>query len=192
MRPGVPLEPFLASLLVVAVAEVGDKTQLLSLLLAARYRKPLPIIAGILVATLANHFAAGALGEWIRSLISADVLRWIVGGSLLAVAAWTLVPDKLDEDLRMPGRYGVFAITCVAFFIAEIGDKTQVATVILAAKYHALALVVVGTTLGMLIANVPVVYLGTAGANRIPFRAVRIVAALLFAAMGLAALFMSS
>jgi len=179
-------------MLVVAIAEVGDKTQLLSLLLAARYRKPLPIVFGILVATLANHFLAGALGEWIRSLFSPAVLRWIVGGSLLAVAAWTLVPDKLDEDLRMPGRYGVFAITCVAFFLAEMGDKTQVATVILAAKYHALALVVVGTTLGMLIANVPVVYLGSAGANRIPFRAVRIVAALLFAAMGLAALFMSS
>jgi len=185
------VEPFLASMLVVAVAEVGDKTQLLSLLLAARYKKPLPIIFGILVATLANHFLAGALGEWLRLLFSPEVLRWIVGGSLLAVAAWTLKPDKLADDVRMPTRYGVFAITCVVFFIAEIGDKTQIATVILAAKYHALALVVVGTTLGMLIANVPVVYLGSAGANRIPFRAVRIGAALLFAAMGLAALFMA-
>jgi Ca2+/H+ antiporter, TMEM165/GDT1 family len=186
-----PVEAFLSSLLVVAVAEVGDKTQLLSLLLAARYKKPLPIICGILVATLANHFVAGALGEWIRSLFSADVLRWIVGGSLLAVAAWTLVPDKLDDDVRMPGRYGLFVLTCVVFFVAEIGDKTQIATVILAAKYHALALVVFGTTVGMLLANVPVVYFGSAGANRIPFRAVRIVAALLFAAMGLAALFVS-
>lgn len=186
------MEPFLASVLVVAIAEVGDKTQLLSLLLAARYKKPLPIIFGILVATLANHFLAGALGEWIRALLSPDALRWIVGGSLLAVAAWTLKPDKLDGDLRVPTRYGVFAITCVAFFVAEIGDKTQIATVILAAKYHALALVVVGTTLGMLLANVPVVYLGSAGASRILYRAVRIGAALLFAAMGLAALFIAS
>jgi putative Ca2+/H+ antiporter (TMEM165/GDT1 family) len=178
-------------MLVVALAEVGDKTQLLSLLLAARYRTPLPIIAGILVATLANHFLAGALGEWIRSLASPGVLRWLVGGSLLAIAAWTLKPDKLDADLRMPGGYGVFAITCAAFFVAEMGDKTQVATVIMAAKYQALALVVVGTTLGMLIANVPVVYLGNAGADRIPLRAVRIGAALLFAAMGLAALLMA-
>ena len=179
-------------MLVVAVAEVGDKTQLLSLLLAARYKQPAPIIAGILVATLANHFVAGALGEWIRSLFSPGVLRWIVGGSLLAVAAWALVPDRLDEDLRGPGRYGVFALTCAVFFVAEIGDKTQIATVILAAKYHALAQVVVGTTAGMLIANVPVVYLGSAAASRIPFRAVRIGAALLFAAMGLAAFFMVS
>ena len=171
---------------------MGDKTQLLSLLLAARYKRPVPIILGILVATLANHFVAGALGEWISSLFSADVLRWIVGGSLLAVAAWTLIPDKLDEDLRMPTRYGVFVITCVVFFLAEIGDKTQIATVILAAKYQSLALVVVGTTFGMLIANVPVVYFGSAGASRIPFRAVRIGASLLFAAMGLAALFMAS
>ena len=179
-------------MLVVAIAEVGDKTQLLSLLLAARYKKPAPIILGILVATLANHFVAGALGEWIRSLLSDDAQRWVVGGSLLAVAAWTLIPDKLDHEMKIPGRYGVFAITCLAFFVAEIGDKTQIATVILAAKFHALALVVVGTTLGMLLANVPVVYLGSAGANRIPYRAVRICAALLFAAMGLAALFMAA
>ena len=178
-------------MLVVAVAEVGDKTQLLSLLLAARYRKPAPIILGILVATLANHSVAGALGEWIHALLAPDVLRWIVGGSLLAVAAWALKPDKLDADLRAPTRYGVFVLTCVAFFLAEMGDKTQIATVILAAKYHALALVVVGTTLGMLIANAPVVYLGSAGANRIPFRAVRIGASLLFAAMGLVTLFMA-
>jgi len=179
-------------MLVVAVAEIGDKTQLLSLLLAARYGRPLPIISGILVATLANHFLAGLLGEWIRSLVSPDLLRWVVGGSLLAVAAWTLKPDRLDGDPRMPGRLGLFALTCAVFFIAEIGDKTQIATVILAAKYHALAFVVIGTTLGMLLANVPVVYLGNAGAHRIPFRAVRVGAALLFAAMGLAALFMAA
>lgn len=179
-------------MIVVAIAEVGDKTQLLSLLLAARYRKPVPIILGILVATLANHFLAGALGEWIRSLLPPDALRWIVGGSLLAVAAWMLKPDKLDGTVQATTRYGVFALTCVVFFFAEMGDKTQVATVILAAKYHALALVVVGTTVGMLVANVPVVYLGNAGANRIPYRAVRIAAALLFAAMGVAAFFMAA
>ncbi len=184
------MEPFFASLLVVAIAEMGDKTQLLSLFLAARYRKPAPIILGILVATLANHFLAGVLGEWIRAQLSEEALRWIVGGSLLAVAVWTLKPDKLDGTVRATTRDGLFALTCVVFFLAEMGDKTQVATVILAAKYHALALVVVGTTVGMLVANVPVVYLGKAGANRIPYHAVRIAAALLFAAMGLAAFFM--
>jgi Ca2+/H+ antiporter, TMEM165/GDT1 family len=183
------LEPFLASLVIVAIAEIGDKTQLLSLLLAARYKKPVPIVLGILVATLANHLLAGALGAWIQSLLAPEALRWGVGGSLLAVAAWTLKPDKLKGEVREATRYGVFALTCVVFFLAEMGDKTQVATVILAAKYHALAMVVVGTTVGMLVANVPVVYLGNAGANRIPYRAVRIVAALLFAGMGLAAFF---
>ena len=182
------MEAFLASTLAVALAEIGDKTQLLSLLLTARYREPLPIILGILVATLANHAAAGALGEWIRSLLSPEVMRWIVGASLLAIAAWTLKPDKLEGEVKERGRYGVFALTCVVFFIAEIGDKTQIATIVLAAKYDALMLVVIGTTLGMMIANVPVVYLGSAAAHRIPFRAVRIVAALLFAVLGVLAL----
>jgi putative Ca2+/H+ antiporter (TMEM165/GDT1 family) len=186
------LEPFLASLVVVAIAEVGDKTQLLSLLLAARYKKPVPIVLGILVATLANHFLAGALGAWIQSLLSPQWLRWIVGGSLLAVAAWTLVPDKLEGNVKATTRHGLFALTCVVFFMAEMGDKTQVATVLLAARYESLAMVVLGTTAGMMLANVPVVYLGNAGADRIPYRAVRIVAALLFAAMGLAALFMDA
>jgi putative Ca2+/H+ antiporter (TMEM165/GDT1 family) len=168
---------------------VGDKTQLLSLLLAARYRRPVPIVLGILAATLANHWLAGLLGAWVRAQFSPDLLRWLVAASLLAVAAWTLKPDRLDGTPRMPTRYGLFALTCTVFFVAEIGDKTQIATVILAAKYHALALVVVGTTLGMLVANAPVVYLGSAGAHRIPFRGVRIGAALLFAGMGAAALF---
>jgi len=176
------------STLVVALAEIGDKTQLLSLLLAARYKKPLPIIAGILIATLANHALAGALGAWIRSLLPPDALRWIVGGSLLAIAAWTLRPDKLKGDVRESSRYGVFALTCVVFFLAEMGDKTQIATIALAAKYDALMLVVIGTTLGMMIANVPVVFLGSAASHRIPFRAVRIIAALLFAVLGAAAL----
>jgi putative Ca2+/H+ antiporter (TMEM165/GDT1 family) len=182
------MEAFLTSTLVVALAEIGDKTQLLSLLLAARYKKPLPIIFGILVATLANHALAGALGAWLRSLLAPEVLRWIVGGSLLAIAAWTLRPDKLEAEVKDGTRYGVFALTCVVFFLAEMGDKTQIATIVLAAQYHALALVVAGTTLGMLIANVPVVYLGSAASHRIPFRAVRIVAALLFAVLGVAAL----
>lgn len=176
------------STLVVALAEIGDKTQLLSLLLAARYKKPLPIIAGILVATLVNHALAGLLGEWIRSLFPPQTLRWIVGGALLAIAAWTLKPDKLDGEVKESTRYGVFALTCVVFFLAEMGDKTQIATVVLAAKYHALALVVIGTTLGMLIANVPVVFFGSAAAHRIPFRTVRLVTALLFAVLGAAAL----
>ena len=182
------MEALFTSILVVALAEIGDKTQLLSLLLAARYKKPLPIVFGILVATLANHALAGALGEWLRSLFSPEALRWIVGVSLLAIAAWTLKPDKLDGQVKESTRYGVFALTCVVFFLAEMGDKTQIATIVLAAKYHALALVVVGTTLGMMIANVPVVFLGSAASQRIPFRTVRLIAALLFAVLGSAAL----
>ncbi len=182
------MEAFLTSTLIVALAEIGDKTQLLSLLLAARYQKPVSIIAGILVATLANHALAGALGAWIRSLLAPEVLRWIVGGSLLAIAAWTLKPDKFEGEVREASRYGVFALTCVVFFMAEMGDKTQIATIALAARYDALMVVVIGTTLGMMIANVPVVYLGSAASHRIPFRAVRIVAALLFVALGIAAL----
>lgn len=182
------MEAFLTSTMVVALAEIGDKTQLLSLLLAARYHKPLPIIFGIFVATLANHALAGAFGAGVRSLLAPELLRWIVGGSLLAIAAWMLKPDKLETEVRDAPRYGVFALTCVVFFIAEIGDKTQIATVVLAVQYQALALVVVGTTIGMLIANVPVVYLGSAASHRIPFRAVRAITALLFAVLGVLAL----
>ena len=182
------MEAFLASTLIVALAEIGDKTQLLSLLLAARYKKPLPIIAGILIATLANHFVAGALGAWISTLFSPHVMRWIVGGSLLAIAAWTLKPDKFDGEVRESTRYGLFALTCVVFFVAEIGDKTQIATIVLAARYQSLVAVVTGTTLGMMIANVPVVFLGSAASHRIPFALVRAIAALLFAVLGVAAL----
>jgi len=182
------MEAFLTSTLVVALAEVGDKTQLLSLLLAARYKKPLPIIAGILIATLANHFLAGALGAWISSLLSAQAMRWIVGGSLLAIAIWTLKPDKLDADVKNASRRGVFVLTCIAFFAAEMGDKTQVATIVLAARYQALGAVVTGTTLGMLIANVPVVFLGAAASHRIPFSLVRVLAAMLFAVLGVVTL----
>lgn len=180
--------PFLVSTLVVAVAEIGDKTQLLSLVLAARYRKPFPIVFGILFATLANHALAGMVGEWVGAQFSAQTLRWVLALSLFAIAAWTLKPDKIEADVKPRGRYGVFALTLVAFFIAEIGDKTQIATVVLAAQYQALVPVVLGTTFGMMIANVPVVLLGNAMAHRIPLRMVHIVAALMFAALGVFAL----
>ena len=179
------LEALLVSTAVVAIGELGDKTQLLSLVLAARFRKPWPIVPGILVATLANHALAGLAGNCVRTVVPEDVLRWLLALSFFAVAAWALKPDKLDADDAPPAsRWGVFAATTVAFFIAEIGDKTQIATVMLAAKFESLAAVVVGTTLGMLIVNVPTVFLGNAASARIPFRLVRIVAAALFAGLG--------
>jgi putative Ca2+/H+ antiporter (TMEM165/GDT1 family) len=179
------MEALLVSTGLVAIGEIGDKTQLLSLVLAARYRRPWPIVAGILVATLANHALAGWLGNWVRGVVPADVLRWLLAASFFAVALWALKPDTLDDE-RTPeaGRWGVFGVTVVAFFLAEMGDKTQIATVMLAAKFDALAAVVVGTTLGMLIANVPVVFAGKLAADRIPFKAIRIVAAAIFAAIG--------
>ncbi|MBK6807064.1 MAG: TMEM165/GDT1 family protein [Betaproteobacteria bacterium] len=179
------MEALLVSTGVVAIGEIGDKTQLLSLVLAARFRRPWPIVAGILVATLANHALAGWLGNWVRGVVPADLLRWLLAASFFAVALWALKPDTLDDE-RAPeaGRWGVFGVTVVAFFLAEMGDKTQVATVMLAAKFDALAAVVVGTTLGMLIANVPVVFAGKLAADRIPFKAIRIVAAAIFAAIG--------
>jgi putative Ca2+/H+ antiporter (TMEM165/GDT1 family) len=178
------LSAFLVSAFVVAVAEIGDKTQLLSLLLAARYRRPVPIVAGILVATIANHALAALLGEWVRAQFDAATLRWVLGLSLLAVAAWVLKPDRMDAEVGEAGRRGVFLLSFLAFFVAEIGDKTQVATVVLAAQYHALPVVVLGTTVGMMAANVPAVLLGSAFAPRIPLRAVRAVAALSFAVLG--------
>ena len=179
------LEALLVSTAVVAIGELGDKTQLLSLVLAARFRKPWPIVAGILVATLANHALAGLAGNWVRTVVPEDVLRWLLALSFFAVAAWALKPDKLDDDDAPPAsRWGVFAATTVAFFIAEIGDKTQIATVMLAAQFESLIAVVLGTTLGMLVVNVPTVFLGNAASARIPFRLVRIVAAALFAGLG--------
>ncbi|MCC6195070.1 MAG: TMEM165/GDT1 family protein [Burkholderiales bacterium] len=179
------LEAFLISTGVVALGELGDKTQLLALVLAARFRRPWPIVAGILVATLANHTIAGWVGNWVRGVVPADILRWLLALSFFAVAAWALKPDTLDEkETPAPTGWGVFGVTTVAFFLAEIGDKTQVATVMLAATYASLAAVVVGTTLGMLIVNVPTVFLGRVAAERIPFRAVRVAAALLFAGLG--------
>jgi Ca2+/H+ antiporter, TMEM165/GDT1 family len=173
------------STLAVAVAEIGDKTQLLALVLAARYRKPWPIIAGILVATLANHALAGWFGSLITGWVPPQVLRWAVVLSFLAVAAWALVPDKLEEGEVKATRFGAFVATLVAFFIVEIGDKTQVATVVLAAQYSPLWQVVAGTTLGMAIANVPVVLLGSRFAAKLPLKAARFAAAALFVALGL-------
>lgn len=179
------MDALFVSTLAVAVAEIGDKTQLLALVLAARYRKPWPIIAGILVATLLNHALAGWLGSLVSGWVNPEVLRWGVVVSFLAVAAWALVPDKLDEDEAKAPRFGPFLATLVAFFIVEIGDKTQVATVVLAAQYEPLWQVVAGTTLGMAVANVPVVLLGAAFAAKLPLKAARYAAAALFAGLGL-------
>jgi putative Ca2+/H+ antiporter (TMEM165/GDT1 family) len=179
------MEAFIISMLVVAVGEIGDKTQLLALLLAARFRRPVPIILGILCATITNHAIAGAIGQWVHGAVSPTVLRWGLGISFMAIAVWALVPDKMEKDQVLHGRYGVFCITLIAFFLAEIGDKTQIATIVLAAKYNALVAVVSGTTLGMLLADVPAVLLGHAASRAIPFKAVRLAAAGLFGALGL-------
>jgi putative Ca2+/H+ antiporter (TMEM165/GDT1 family) len=183
------MEAFLVATGIVALAEVGDKTQLLAFLLAARFRKPWPIIVGILVATLANHALAGGIGVWITRLLSPEILRWILGLSFLAMAAWILIPDEIDDAEAEPHRYGVFMTTLIAFFLAEMGDKTQIATIALAAQYQAAAIaVVLGTTLGMMIANVPAVLLGDRIANRVPVRVVHGIAALIFAVLGIATL----
>ena len=184
------MEAFLFSTGIVALAEMGDKTQLLSLVLAARFRKPWPIVLGILVATLANHALAGAVGAWVTGVLGPDVLRWVLGISFLAMAAWMLIPDKLDEDdSAKVSRFGVFGTTLVAFFLAEMGDKTQIATVMLAAKYsNAYLWVVAGTTLGMLLANAPVVWLGERMMRVVPVRVVHVTSALIFAALGAFAL----
>ena len=183
------MEAFLVSTGIVALAEMGDKTQLLALILAARFKKPWPIVAGILVATLVNHALAGAAGAWVTTLIGPQMLRWILGASFLAMAAWMLVPDKLDDaEDEKPPRYGVFFTTVIVFFLAEMGDKTQIATVMLAARYDAIVSVVAGTTLGMMLANAPVVWLGERVTRLVPLRVVHIVSALIFAGLGLAAL----
>lgn len=179
------MEAWLVSTGVVALGEMGDKTQLLAMLLAARFRRPWPIIAGILVATLANHAAAGALGGWVAGALGPDVLRWAIGLSFLAMAAWMLVPDKVDADAAEGhSRLGVFGTTVVAFFLAEMGDKTQIATVALAARYPDLVAVVAGTTLGMMISNVPAVFLGDAIARKVSMKLVHSIAALVFGVLG--------
>jgi putative Ca2+/H+ antiporter (TMEM165/GDT1 family) len=182
------LEAFLISTWVVALAEIGDKTQLLAFILAAKFREPVPIILGILSATLANHAFAGALGSWITTLMTPESLRWVLGLSFIGMAIWTLIPDKFEENDAKLARFGVFGTTLVAFFLAEMGDKTQIATVALAAQYHALFSVIAGTTLGMMIANVPAVLLGDRIAHRMPVRLVHGIAAAIFAILGLATL----
>jgi putative Ca2+/H+ antiporter (TMEM165/GDT1 family) len=182
------MEAFLVSTGIVALAEIGDKTQLLAFVLAARFRRPLPIVAAIFVATIANHAFAAAIGAWITSLMGPEILRWVLGASFLAMAAWTLVPDKLDEEETQLAKYGVFLTTLIAFFLAEMGDKTQVATVALAARYHGIVAVVAGTTLGMMLANVPAVYFGDKIANKVSLKLVHGIAALIFAALGVATL----
>ncbi|TFW22558.1 TMEM165/GDT1 family protein [Duganella callida] len=182
------MEAFLVSTGIVALAEIGDKTQLLAFVLAARFRRPLPIVAGIFVSTIANHAFAAAIGAWITSLLGPDILRWVLGASFLAMAAWTLIPDKLDDEDTQLAKYGVFLTTVIAFFLAEMGDKTQVATVALAARYHSVVAVVCGTTLGMMLANVPAVYFGDRIANRISLKLVHGIAALIFAILGVATL----
>jgi putative Ca2+/H+ antiporter (TMEM165/GDT1 family) len=183
------MESFLVSTGIVALAEMGDKTQLLSLILAARFRKPWPIVLGIFVATLVNHALAGAVGAWVTSVLGPDVLRWVLGGSFIAMALWMLIPDKIDEDEVGAGpKYGVFVTTLVAFFLAEMGDKTQVATVMLAARFDAWASVVAGTTLGMMLANAPVVWFGDAITRKVPIKLVHTIGALVFLVLGVLAL----
>jgi putative Ca2+/H+ antiporter (TMEM165/GDT1 family) len=183
----ISVEALFTSIAIVGLAEIGDKTQLLALALTARYRKPSPIIAGILVATLLNHALAGAVGAWVATTLGPALLRSLLAGSFLAMAFWTLIPDKLDTSEEPKSRFGVFGATMLAFFIAEMGDKTQIATVALAAKYASFYAVVAGTTIGMLLANVPVVLLGERIADKIPAHTVRRIAAGFFAALGLLA-----
>jgi putative Ca2+/H+ antiporter (TMEM165/GDT1 family) len=183
------MESLLVSTGVVALAEIGDKTQLLAFLLAARFKKPVPIIAGILVATLINHGLAGALGAWITSTLSPEVLRWVLGLSFLGMGCWTLIPDKIEEEeARVAGRFGIFGATLITFFLAEMGDKTQIATIAMTAHYGTPVLVVLGTTLGMLLADVPAVFIGDRLAQKIPMKLVHGLAASVFILLGVATL----
>jgi putative Ca2+/H+ antiporter (TMEM165/GDT1 family) len=180
-----PLEAFLTSAALVALAEIGDKTQLLAIVLATRFKRPWPIVAGILVATLANHFLAALVGEQAASLLDGAWFRYLVAASFIAMAGWTLIPDTFEEGEDKPARFGAFLTTAVAFFLVEMGDKTQLATIALGARFHSVVPVTAGTTLGMLMANVPAVLLGNEVIKRVPLATVRLVAALLFLAIGL-------
>jgi putative Ca2+/H+ antiporter (TMEM165/GDT1 family) len=184
------MESLLVSTGVVALAEIGDKTQLLAFILAARFKKPVPIILGILVATIINHGLAGALGAWITSAVTPEILRWVLGISFIGMAIWTMIPDKIEEEeTKVAQKFGVFGATLITFFLAEMGDKTQIATVAMAAHYAAPLVVVIGTTLGMLIADVPAVLIGDKLANKIPMKLVHSIAAAIFAILGIATLF---
>ncbi len=184
------MDSFLVSTGVVALAEMGDKTQLLAFILAARFKKPVPIIAGILVATILNHSMAGALGAWVTSVLSPEALRWVLGLSFLAMAVWTMIPDKIEEgETKTAAKLGVFGATLLSFFLAEMGDKTQIATIAMAAHYAAPIAVVMGTTLGMLIADVPAVFVADRFAEKIPMRLVHGIAAAIFAVLGFLAIF---
>ena len=185
---GNQMEALLVSTGIVALAEIGDKTQLLAFILATKFRRPLPIVLGILLPALVNHGFAGAGGSWVTSFLGREALRWVLGISFLAMAGWTLIPDEFDEDDAKLARLGVFGTTLVAFFLAEMGDKTQVATVALAAQYQSLFYVVTGTTLGMMIANVPAVIMGDRIAGKMPIRLVHRIAAGIFAVLGVATL----
>jgi Ca2+/H+ antiporter, TMEM165/GDT1 family len=189
ITPGYRLNSLFTSTGIVALAEMGDKTQLLAFLLAARFRRPLPIILGIFAATLLNHGLAGGLGAWLATLLTPVVLRWSVGLLFLAMAVWTLIPDRIEaEEARTAARLGVFGATFVTFFLAEMGDKTQIATVAMATQFSSVLLVIAGTTLGMLVADVPAVFLGQRFADRIPMKLVHGIAAALFALLGIATL----
>lgn len=182
------MDAFLISTGIVALAEIGDKTQLLAFILAAKFRRPAPINLGILLATIVNHAFAGAIGAWLTSKVDPEVMRWILGVSFIGMALWTLIPDKFDEEDAKLARFGVLGTTLIAFFLAEMGDKTQIATVALSARFNAYYAVVAGTTCGMMIANVPAVLLGDRIADRIPVRVVHAVAAAIFGVLGIATL----
>lgn len=183
------MEALLVSTGVVALAEIGDKTQLLAFILAARFKKPVPIILGILCATVVNHGLAGALGAWITAMVTPEILRWVLGASFIGMAIWTLIPDKIEEEeTQIAKRFGVFGATLITFFLAEMGDKTQIATIAMAAHYANPLLVVIGTTLGMLIADVPAVFIGDKLASKIPMKLVHAIAAAIFALLGVATL----
>ena len=179
------IHSILVSTGIVTLAEMGDKTQLLAFLLAAKYKKPIPIILGILFATILNHGLAGILGLWITQILSPEILRWVLGLSFIAMAIWTLVPDKIDDEASFGVKYGVFITTLITFFLAEMGDKTQVATIAMAAHYPSPILVVLGTTLGMMIADVPAVFLGNSFARKLPLKLIHAIAAGIFFVMGI-------
>ncbi|HEU4373752.1 MAG TPA: TMEM165/GDT1 family protein [Telluria sp.] len=182
------MDAFLVSTGIVALAEIGDKTQLLAFLLAAKFRRPVPIVLGILVATIVNHAFAAAVGAWVASAMGPNVMRWVLGVSFLVMAAWIMVPDKMDEDDAKLAKYGVFLTTVIAFFLAEMGDKTQIATIALAARYESTVAVVAGTTFGMMLANVPAVLFGERIARKVPLKLVHGIAAAMFALLGIGTL----